>query len=186
MPSSTPTLVNGIDVSAVEQLAAAIAADPAAGAAAFRVATKWNGGTKTESRATSYSLGGRPHARDFTMRTDEPFELAGENTEPNPQEMLMASLNACMTVGYAALCSLQGIRLESVEIVTEGQLDLRGFFGLDPSVKAGYDELRYVVTIKADGTRQQLQAIHEAVMATSPNRWNLSAPVTLVSELVIG
>ena len=32
--------------------------------------------------------------------------------------------------GYTALCALQGIALQKLEITTEGDIDLRGFFGL--------------------------------------------------------
>ena len=35
-----------------------------------------------------------------------------------------------MMVGYVALCALQGITLERLEIQTEGDIDLRGFFWL--------------------------------------------------------
>ena len=52
----------------------------------------------------------------------------------------MAALNACLSVGYAASAAAMGIQLEKLEIETEGQLDLRGFLGLDSTVKPGYEE----------------------------------------------
>jgi hypothetical protein len=42
-----------------------------------------------------------------------------------------------------------------VEVGTAGELDLRGFLGIDPTVPAGYETLRYTVRIKADGTEEQ-------------------------------
>ena len=91
-----------------------------------------------------------------------------------------------MTVGYVAQCAVRGITLESLEIETEGEIDLRGFFGLDPSVAPGYESLSYTVRIKGDGTAEQFAEIHEAVMATSPNFHNVSRPVALKPTLVIG
>ena len=82
----------------------------------------------------------------------EPLEIGGGNAYANPQEYLLAALNACMIVGYTALCALQGIALEKLEITTEGDIDLRGFFGLDPAVPAGYRELQSRVVISADGS----------------------------------
>jgi len=41
------------------------------------------------------------------------------------------------------------------------------------------------VRIKGDGTREQFAAIHQAVMATSPNFYNLSRPVSLKPDLVV-
>jgi uncharacterized OsmC-like protein len=133
-----------------------------------------------------WELGGQKLPRDFTFAIDEPSELLGGNTAPNPQEMLMAALNACMLVGYTAGCSLMGIELEKLEIKTEGELDLRGFLGLDESVKPGYDEIQYTVNIKGNGTPEQFQEIHKTVMATSPNYFNMAKPIKLNSKLVVG
>ena len=91
-----------------------------------------------------------------------------------------------MTVGYAAQCAVRGIALESLRIETDGQIDLRGFLGIDPAVPQGYENLSYTVHIKGNGTKQQFAEIHEAVMATSPNFYNLSRPVALKPVLVVG
>jgi uncharacterized OsmC-like protein len=102
-------------------------------------------------------------ARRFSIDIDEPCELGGSNEYANPQEHLIAALNACMMVGYVAQCAVRGITLESLAIETEGGIDLRGFLGIDPAMKRGYDSLRYTVRIKGNGTKQQFAEIHEAV-----------------------
>ena len=77
------------------------------------------------------------------MAVDEPFELLGENTAPNPQEYLMTALNTCVTVGYVAGAAVRGIMLETLEIKTKGELDLRGFLGIDDTVtRVRQSELR--------------------------------------------
>jgi hypothetical protein len=43
--------------------------------------------------------------RWFSIDIDEPCELGGTNSFANPQKHLLASLNACMTVGYVAQCA---------------------------------------------------------------------------------
>lgn len=97
----------------------------------------------------------------------------------------MAALNACMLVGYVAGAAARGITLDSVEIETEGQLDLSGVLGIDASVKPGYDALRYTVRIKGDGTPEQFRDIHETVRKTSPNYFNVASPVRLDARLVV-
>ena len=123
--------------------------------------------------------------RRFSIDIDEPCELGGSNRFANPQEHLIAALNACMTVGYVAQCAVRGITLESLAIETEGEIDLRGFLGIDPAVPRGYENLRYTVRIKGNGTKEQFAEIHEAVMATSPNFYNMSRPVALKPTLVV-
>ena len=97
----------------------------------------------------------------------------------------MAALNACMTVGYVAQCAVRGITLESLEIETEGEIDLRGFLGIDPNVPPGYESLRYTVRLRGDGTEEQFAEIHEAVMATSPNFYNVANAVALKPTLLV-
>jgi uncharacterized OsmC-like protein len=97
----------------------------------------------------------------------------------------MSGLNACMMVGYVANAALKGITLEKLEIETTGSLDLRGFLGLDASVKPGFDEIQYTVRIKGDGTPEQIEEIHQTVIALSPNRWTIANAVRLVPTLVV-
>jgi len=179
------TTKNGIDLEALKGAMEVIADRPAEGIAKFEVATRWTGGTRSETRVSAWELGGVRKERSFSIFSDEPPELCGASTAPNPQEILMAGLNACMMVGYVAVCALKGIDLESVTIETEGELDLRGFLALDSSVPPGYEEIRYRVRLKGNATREQFQRVHEAVMATSPNFWNVSRPIRLKPELVV-
>jgi len=123
--------------------------------------------------------------RRFSFDIDEPRELGGSNQFANPQEHLIAALNACMIVGYAAQCAVRGITIESLAIETHGEIDLRGFLGIDPAVPPGYESLSYAVSIKGSGTREEFAEVHEAVMATSPNFYNMSRPVALKSSLVV-
>ena len=90
-----------------------------------------------------------------------------------------------MTVGYVAQCAVRGIVLERLTIETDGEIDLRGFLGIDPGVPQGYENLRYTVHIKGDGTKAQFAEVHEAVMATSPNFYNLSQAVALEPALIV-
>ena len=163
---SFSSVVNGIDTDAVHTLIESVEANPGQGMTHWQVASTWQGGTHSRARVDSFAIGGTSVPRRFSIDIDEPFELGGGNAHANPQEYLLAALNACMIVGYAALCALQGIALQKLEITTEGDIDLRGFFGLDPAVAAGYRELRSQVMIKGDGTEEK---IHRMVLATSPN-----------------
>ncbi len=125
------------------------------------------------------------HRENFRIHVDEPLELCGTNQHPNPQETLFAALNACMVVGYAAGCALEGIELQELRIETEGDIDLRGFLSIDPAVKPGYEQIRYTVHLKGNGTPEQFEKIHRHVMATSPNYFNLANPIPLKSRLVV-
>ena len=121
--------------------------------------------------------------RSFTIVSDEPRELLGCDAAPNPQELLLSALNACMIVGYVVQAAIRGITLEDCRIETEGELDLRGFLGLDDRIPPGYRRINYTVHLEGDGTREQYEEIHQAVMATSPNYFNVAQPVQMCGRL---
>jgi uncharacterized OsmC-like protein len=185
MQTQTQT-VNGIDTQGLRGAIEDIAVHPERGAAEFRVLTAWKGGTRSETTVEGFSLGGERIARRFRFAADEPRELFGTDGAPNPQELLMGALNACMVVGWVAVASLRGIRLDHLEIETDGRLDLRGFLGIDASVAPGYETLRYRVRVRGDATREQFAEIHDVIRATSPNFFNLSRPIVLEGELAVG
>ena len=176
--------VNGFDVDAIDDLAAAVAADPHRGRVAFRVTTDWKGQARSESTVASYTNAGEVIPRNFTIAVDEPRELLGSDSAPNPQELLMAAVNSCMMIGYVAQASQRGITLRSCRIEAEGELDLRGWLGLDETVPCGNRRINYTVSLDGDGTRTQYEEIHEAVMATSPNCFNLAQPIQMCGQLV--
>jgi uncharacterized OsmC-like protein len=177
--ATKPNRTNGLDLDALNQVVESIGQDPANALVAFHVTTDWRGQTRSRSSVESYVVGGNEVPRSFTIDADEPEELLGSNIAPNPQELLMSAVNACMMVGYVAQASVRGITLESCTIETRGELDLRGFLGLSDDVPAGYRQLDYRVRIKGDGTAEQFEEIHQAVMRTSPNYFNLARPVRM-------
>jgi uncharacterized OsmC-like protein len=177
--------VNGLDVDALQATIREIEKDPAKGVVEFRVRSEWKGQTRSETSVDSYKIGGQVVKRPFKVTVDEPFELLGENTAPNPQEMLMTALNACVMVGYVAGAAAKGITLEKLELETKGELDLRGFLGIDANVRPGYESIQYTVRIRGNGTPEQFRQIHETVCRTSPNYFNVSRPIRLDAELVV-
>ncbi|CAE6704677.1 OsmC family protein [Paraburkholderia nemoris] len=179
-------VVNGLNVDDLFALIEGVKEDVSKATTSWRVATSWQGQTRTRAEVEGFSIGGQDVPRRFTIDIDEPCELGGSNKFANPQEHLIAALNACIAVGYVAQCAVRGITLESLQIETEGEIDLRGFLGIDPKVANGYESLRYTVRIKGSGTSQQFAEVHDAVMATSPNVYNLANAVVLKSTLVVG
>ena len=183
LDTTTRPPVNGIDLAALDETVAAVAEDARLGQVTFRVRTDWKGQTKSESTVDSYTLAGDVIPRSFTIVADEPHELLGTNAAPNPQELLMSAVNACMMVGYVAQASVRGITLDACRIETEGELDLRGFLGLDEEVCPGYRRISYTVHLEGDGTREEFEEIHQAVMATSPNYFNMAQPIQMCGRL---
>ena len=186
MLDTVKTKINGLDLTALGDVVDEIQKDSSKALVSFDVTTAWQGQTRSETTVDGYTIGGERVARSHKIVADEPFELLGSDGAPNPQELLMAAANACMTVGYVAGAALKGIKLDKLEIRTKGTLDLRGFLGLDDNVPPGYEAIDYEVTIAGNGTPEQFEEIHETVMKTSPNYFNLNRPIRMNGILHVG
>ena len=178
--------VNGLDLQALGEVVEGIEKDPSQAIVGFDVVTRWKGQTRSETTVEGFTMAGKRIPRSHTIVADEPCELLGTDGAANPQELLMAAFNACITVGYVAGASLKGIDLESLEIRTRGELDLRGFLGLSDAVPPGYEHVDYEVRIKGNGTPADFEEIHQTVMKTSPNYFNLSRPIRMNGMLQVG
>jgi uncharacterized OsmC-like protein len=178
--------VNGLDLPALGEVVEAIEKDASQAAVGFAVTTRWTGQTRSETVVDHFTMGGERIARSHKIVADEPCQLLGADSAPNPQELLMAAFNACITVGYVAGAAVKGITLESLEIRTRGELDLRGFLGLSDTVAAGYEAIDYEVRIKGDASAADFEEIHQNVIKTSPNYFNVSRPIKLNAKLSVG
>ena len=144
--------VNGLDLAALGEVVEAIGDDASQAKVGFEVTSRWAGQTRSETTVEAFTMAGERIKRSHTISADEPCQLLGADSAPNPQELLMAAFNACIMVGYVAGASVKGIDLESVEIRTKGELDLRGFLGLSEDVPPGYEAIDYDVIMKGSGT----------------------------------
>lgn len=176
---------NGVDLDAIDGLCTAIQDEIKNAGAEFRVTTEWEDRMRSRSKIDGYRLGEHEVGRKFTLEMDQPLELLGENDAPNPQEMLLAAMNACLVTAYVTGASLYGITLETLEIESHAALDLRGFLGMDATIRPGYETIQYTVRIKGDGTPEQFRTIHETVMRTAPNYHSLAYPIRIDANLEV-
>ncbi|MDK2660035.1 OsmC family protein [Cupriavidus consociatus] len=129
------------------------------------------------------SLGGKTIERGFSIEADEPPGLLGGDHAANPQELLLAALNACMTVGYVANAAARGITLDSLQICSRGRLDLRGFLDLDAAVPPSYETVEVEVLVRSRADPAALHELHAHVLKTSPNFNNFARPIVMKATL---
>lgn len=183
--TATRTSLNGINTHDLQGAIDAITTNPENGQTHWAVSSRWVGGTRSDHHIDSCRIGKAEVFRRFTLSTDEPLQLCGTNQFANPQEYLLSALNACMMVGYAAVAARMGITLTKIEILTTGDIDLRGFLGIDPSVASGYESLEQTVRLAGNGTPEQMNRIHNIVKATSPNYFNVTRAIPTASKLIL-
>jgi uncharacterized OsmC-like protein len=115
--------------------------------------------------------------RQFNVTVDEPPNLGGTDTGPNPVEFVLAALATCQEITYRAYATALGIPLESVSVTLEGSLDLRGFFAVKDGVRAGFNDVRGVVNLKSSAPDAELAKLKDVVDGHCPVLDILRAPV---------
>lgn len=137
--------------------AGAVAGDPSLAGVQFRTS-----GIGTGWVATDLS------SRQHTFVVDEPASLGGDDSAANPVEVALGALIACQVVTYRFWAARLGILLDDVEISAVGDLDVRGFFGLDDEVRPGFGDVRLDVRLTGPETAARYAELHAAVDAHCP------------------
>jgi uncharacterized OsmC-like protein len=87
--------------------------------------------------------------------------VGGPGTGACSGDLLLGALAACAQLTGQMVATAMGIPVERLEVVVEGDLDLRGTLGLDREVGAGFDAIRVRFEVDApEATAEQLEALH--------------------------
>jgi uncharacterized OsmC-like protein len=144
--------VNGIHLETLQGTVNAIDQEPELGKCKFRARNTWLGGNHNCTTITGF-YGAKQeiaHKQQFELHADEPPILAGNDEGANPVEHLLNALAACVTTSMVAHAAVRGIHIEELESELEGDIDLRGFLGLDNDVPKGFTDIRIRFRVKAD------------------------------------
>jgi uncharacterized OsmC-like protein len=159
---------------AIGNLTDAVKKNPQSANAVFRARTV----SEVDGFTTSSTV------RGFTVTLDEPAELGGEDTGPNPAEAVLAALGSCQAIVYRAYATALGLRLDRVEIETKGHLDLRGFLNLGP-VGAGFNLVTFATRLESPEPPEKLRELARLVQEHCPILDTLRTPVEVNGTLQI-
>jgi uncharacterized OsmC-like protein len=160
--------------SVIEESRAAVDAASDSAAVTFAVKGELVGPTEVSVRA-----------RQHQLTVDEPPALAGTDRGANPVEYALVALVSCQSVTYRFWAAQLGIELDDVEIVAEGDLDVRGFFGFDETVRPGLGTVRLKVTLTGPESSERYQELADAVDAHCPVRDIFSQPTPIERTIAV-
>ncbi len=163
-------VVNGVRVDQLFRIIDAIKETPAIAKFKLRVNNKWvNGGHNQTTIKDFYGVQKEHlHKKPFHVDADEPPVLLGEDTSPSPVEYLLTALASCLMSSLVYHAAARGIEVRGVESRLEGDLDLRGFLGLSPDVKVGYENIRVFFKIDADVSDKEKEELIKMAQKYSP------------------
>jgi uncharacterized OsmC-like protein len=180
----TSTL-NGVDLGRLSGTIDHLAADPALARFQFRARNHWiDGGYSRTTIKDFYGAGQEDATRTeaFTVDSDEPPVLLGQNRAPNTVEYVLHALAACVSGTIVYHAAARGIALEGVETTIHGDLDLRGFLGLNSDVRPGYEQIQVAIKVAGDFDDDQFAEL-ASLTRYSPVRDIVSNPVPVAIDV---
>lgn len=176
--------VNGVDVRKLKETIQAIGATPSLADFRFRIANEWRGGGFNQSTVKASSGAGqefRDREGKFTLQADEPPILLSGDKAANPVEHLLHAVAACVTTTAVYHAAARHIPLDGVTSTLEGDLDLRGFLGLDPNVPKGYKNITLQVRVAGDLSEEKKREVVRLGCEFSPvyNMVSKAVPITV-------
>lgn len=186
MTTIAAATTNGVNVQQLVDTIGLITKDPSLARFRFRSQTTWQSGGRCETEISDFYGAGSEmkRAHTHTIQGDEPPVLLGADSAPNAVEAVLHALASCISVGYVYNAAARGITIESLRFDTEGELDLRAFLGLSDTVRPGFEKITFVATVKANASREKLEALCEYVQRTSPVLDIVRNPVPVSIRLV--
>ncbi|MGB9957517.1 OsmC family protein [Haloferax prahovense] len=112
--------------------------------------------------------------RGFEFVVDEPESLGGANAGPNPVEYVLGALAGCLNVTAHVVAREMDLDVRDLEISIEGDLNPAKFMGKRDDGRAGYEEIRVVVTADVDADEATIDAWLTAVESRCPVSDNLT------------
>jgi uncharacterized OsmC-like protein len=148
----TNPLVNGIDTDQVVNLVTKVANNEAYGKFKFRAKNQWIHGSRNRTSIQNFYAGGKEDTsrkEALTVDADQPTFLAGKNTAPNSVEHYLHAVTSCLTTTLSYHASVQGIELDDINVFAEGDMNVRGYFGVSDEINRGYERIRITMQVKS-------------------------------------
>jgi uncharacterized OsmC-like protein len=177
--------INGVDVDRLSGTIDHISADPTMARFQFRARNQWiDGGHSRTTIKEFYGAGREDTSRTepFVVDADEPPVLLGHNQAPNTVEYVLHALAACLSGTIIYHAAARGIAIDGLEATIEGDVDLRGFLGLDDSVRPGFENIRVAFKASGDFDNDQLAEL-ASLVRYSPVRDIVSNPVPVAIDV---
>jgi uncharacterized OsmC-like protein len=111
--------------------------------------------------------------------------VGGPRTAACSGDLLLGALAACAQITCQMVASAMEIETERIEVVVEGDLDLRGTLGVDRDAPVGFSAIRTRFEIDAPGVDpDRLASLHEKAERYCTVLQTLRQPPAIETQLV--
>jgi uncharacterized OsmC-like protein len=122
--------------------------------------------------------------REHLVPSDYGEAAGGTNQAPNPIELLLSAIAACIEAAFYEFAVHEGFTIHSLSVDVEGTLDLRGLFMID-DIPAGFKDVKYLFTIETSDDESKIRQLAEKVIAHCPVVDSLLKPTFISGEITV-
>lgn len=115
---------------------------------------------------------------------DQPSAMGGNDAGPNPLEIFLSSLPACICAIGRIISNQKRLNVQGINATVEGDIDKDYLLGKTEEGRAGFTELRVKVDIDADMTEEEKHEFLSEIERRCPIADNISFESTIKAEVV--
>jgi uncharacterized OsmC-like protein len=160
---STERVRNGVDTQQLFGTLDLVKQQPELARFQFRATNRWIVGAHNRTTIKDFYGAGQvdtSRSEPFVLDAGEPAVLVGKDTGPNPAELLLHALAACVTTSLVYVAAARGVRLTEVESTLEGDIDLNGALGTETVYhRNGFERIRMTFRVRGDAPPDKLREV---------------------------
>jgi uncharacterized OsmC-like protein len=163
--------INGIDRDALLKIIDTLREHPDLANFQFRANQEWIDGVHARTTIQDFFGVGeeqtsrkQPHRLD----ADEPELLLGHDQGPGATEALLHALVSCMGGTFVYYATALGVKIDSMRLHAEGDVDLRGFLGIAEEVRRGFQNIRVTFDVASGAPREKIDELIQLTQKYSP------------------
>jgi uncharacterized OsmC-like protein len=146
---------------------------------AARITLTARGGGGDDAAACSVDLG------RMIQQAEAHQGVGGPGTGACSGDLLLGALAACAQITCQMVAAATGLDANRIEVVAEGDLDLRGTLGVDPEAPVGFEAIRLRFEVDAPGAgTDQLEKLHQRTERYCTVLQTLLTPPLIETKLV--
>lgn len=120
----------------------------------------------------------------WKLSVDMSQQSGGDGRAPDPGVYGRTALGSCLAIGYTLWGAKRGITFSKLEIEVQADYNSGAYHGV-ADVPAGYQQMRYIVSVESDAPEADMLAVLDEADAHSPYRDNFTRAVDVKRQVTI-
>lgn len=173
-------VLNNVNVDALQAFAQQAEKDPSQARKSKKVEGDW---VLEEGKAQFRATLEFPKGKQVVEADFAPF-MGGWGSQPDPVQYCLYGFASCYASTFAAVASMEGVKLSRLHVTAENQLDLSRTLGLsdNPSV----EKLEIRLTVGSDAPQEKLEELEKLAFQRCPAVFCLTHPIRVETQVVKG